>query len=557
MNRPGWPRPVGARLAILALVCLGVFVLPSTAGAFGPLSSFGSFGEGAGQMAGPNNLDVAADGSFYVADTFGDRIDVFSPTGVFERAFGRDVDPDGGDICTATCQGGNSDGVARVAAGGMNNPDDVALGTEGNVYVADTLNYRIDVFSPAGSFLRAFGFEVDGSVAHVNFCTVATTCREGDSGTAAGEFGSPSGVAFMGGTVYVADKFDNRIDVYSPGGEFLRAFGRHVNAAIGNPDVCTSSCAAGDETGEAGAMAEPFAIAFGPEGDLYVADARNYRIDVFTAQGQFLRAIGKGVGLAGGDLCTVVSGCREGLHEGGGGEMRLPSAVAVTPAGEVYVAEAVSNRVQEFTSSGGFLRAFGEGVVDGNAEFEVCTPGTMCRKGGTGTVPGATPSPYGVAVVGGKVYVSEQDGFKFARVEAFGDRILPSEPNPPDGEAPGSGSPPATPSPSPPPPTPVPASKFRFGKLKLNPKQGTATLSVALPGAGSVSLGGKGIKPVSARVAKAMAAKLTVRLTGKAKTALLKAGKATVLVKVTFTPRGGAPDSQARKLRLRRSRPRH
>jgi hypothetical protein len=332
-----------------------------------------------------------------------------------------------------------------------------------------------------------------------------------------------------------------------------------VDAAIGDPDVCTTACGPGDESGAAGAMDEPYGITFGPEGDLYVTDARNYRVDVFTAQGQFLFAFGKGVSPAGGDVCTAVTGCREGLHENGGGEMRLPSAVAITPSGDVYVAEGVNNRVQEFTSSGGFVRAFGEGVVDGNAEFEVCTPGSHCRKGGVGTLPGATPLPYGVVATGGKVYVSEQNGYQFARVEAFGDPpILPGEPNPPGGGALGPASPPARPpQPGPPPPAPVPTNKFSLGKLKLNAKGGTATLTVALPGAGSLSLDGKGIKPVSVRVAKASTAKLSVRLTGKAKVALGRTGKATVLVKVTFTPRGGAPNSQARKLRLRRSRPRH
>jgi DNA-binding beta-propeller fold protein YncE len=555
--RPVPTAPSGIRLAILVLVCLGALAVPSTAGAFGPLSSFGSFGEAAGQMEEPGDFAVADDGSFYVADTVNERIDVFSATGAFERAFGKHVDPDGGDICTTTCQGASFDGSDRVSAGGMNGPEDVALGGEGNVFVADTHNFRIDVFTTAGFFVRAFGFEVSGTVAHVNVCTVATTCREGRTGAGAGEIGRATGVAFKGGAVYVADGSNNRIDVFSPEGDFLRAFGRHVNASIGSPDVCSTACKVGDETAAAGAMDEPYGLDFGPEGDLYVTDARNNRIDVFTAQGQFLFAFGKGVSSGGGDVCTTATGCREGRDELGGGEMTLPSVVAVAPSGEIYVGEGVNNRVQEFTSAGVFVRAFGEGVVDGHAEFEVCTPGTECRKGGAGTLSGATPFPYGIGVVGGKIYVDEQKANTFARVEAFGDPIPPTEPGPPPSGpvAPGPSAPSAPSVPTA--PREVPSNKFTFGKLELDPRKGTATLSVVLPGAGSLSLGGNGIKPVSTRVAKAMTAKLSVRLVGRARLALARSGTATVLAELTFTPVDGAPGSRTRRLRLWRIRPRH
>lgn len=60
----------------LVLVCLGAFALPSTALAFGPSSSFGSIGEGAGQMHGASGAAITDDGTFYIADAYNDRIDV-------------------------------------------------------------------------------------------------------------------------------------------------------------------------------------------------------------------------------------------------------------------------------------------------------------------------------------------------------------------------------------------------------------------------------------------------------------------------------------------------
>ena len=90
-----------------------------------------------------------------------------------------------------------------------------------------------------------------------------------------------------------------------------------------------------------------------------------------------------------------------------------------------------------------------------------------------------------------------------------------------------------------------------IGKLKLNPRKGTATLQVDLPGAGSVSLRGKGVKPADARAVRATSVKLAVRPTGKAKRVLSKAGKANVVAAVTFTPGGGTPRTASRTLRLK------
>ena len=68
-----------------------------------------------------------------------------------------------------------------------------------------------------------------------------------------------------------------------------------------------------------------------------------------------------------------------------------------------------------------------------------------------------------------------------------------------------------------------------------------------------MSLAGKGIKPALARAEKATIVKLLVRLTGKAKKALLKTGKAKVLAAVTFTPGGGTPGTASRTLRLKKA----
>jgi hypothetical protein len=58
-----------------------LLALPASAIAFGPLSSFSSVGEGAGQTNGVGILGIAADGTILVPDLENHRIDVFDPQG--------------------------------------------------------------------------------------------------------------------------------------------------------------------------------------------------------------------------------------------------------------------------------------------------------------------------------------------------------------------------------------------------------------------------------------------------------------------------------------------
>ncbi len=83
-------------------------------------------------------------------------------------------------------------------------PTNVAVDRQGNLYVADTLNYRVQILSPAGKFIRAFGTQGDRP----------------------GEFIRPKGIAVdSGGHVYVADAEFNNFQVLSPEGRPLLAVG--------------------------------------------------------------------------------------------------------------------------------------------------------------------------------------------------------------------------------------------------------------------------------------------------------------------------------------------
>jgi hypothetical protein len=107
------------------------------------------------------------------------------------------------------------------------------------------------------------------------------------------------------------------------------------------------------------------------------------------------------------------------------------------------------------------------------------------------------------------------------------------------------------------------SSVFTIGKAERNKRNGTAKLPVTLPGPGTLSLSGKGVKARSAagpvaqkRVAASGTITLTIKPKGKTKSKLLLSHKARVSVNVTFAPSAtpdhaaGDPTTQTTKLKL-------
>ncbi len=99
-------------------------------------------------------------------------------------------------------------------------------------------------------------------------------------------------------------------------------------------------------------------------------------------------------------------------------------------------------------------------------------------------------------------------------------------------------------------PAPPPPNDIAFGKVKRNEKKGTATLTVEVPGPGSLQLDGKNLKPQTKSAPAAGAVKLKVVAKGKAEKRLAEDGQAKVKPRVTFTPAGGAPNTESTKVKL-------
>jgi DNA-binding beta-propeller fold protein YncE len=533
-------------VSLLAVVAL----TPAAASAAAPpLFGFASAGDGAGQLNTPAGGAFAADGDYYVADVRNHRVDVFSGTGEFKFAFGKEVNvEDGSDVCTAAteCQTGTS----GAAAAEIETPEDVAL-LNGNVYVADGDANRVEVFSELGAFQFAFGKEVNVADAS-DVCTVGSGCQAGaEHSSENGAMDLPAAVVASDSLLFVADTRNGRIDVYTDTGHFQGAFGKEVKVGGGDSCLPVDECQQGIGGPDAGDISRPRAIAVDQDHRLYILSEQNRRIDVFTTGGEFLDAFAPGVDPAGGDVCTELTGCQEGTEDAEPGSLPNSTGVAVDAGGNVFVSDVQNNRVSKFDDEGNFLDAWGLGVIDGKAETQVCT--TVCQRGVNSTVPGAVQAPLGVAVdPQGRIAVNESEGEledPFARVELFEDPKPETEPETPV-------IPPAEPAKpvetiaAPPPPAPV-SNLVKLGKLKLNPKKGTATLFVTVPNSGKLVLAGNGLKKATATAKRAGTVKLPVVAVGKAKMQLFSSGKVTLKSKLTFSPSGGSPRTTQKKLPLK------
>lgn len=378
---------------------------------FSPTGQFvrawGALGNGEGQFAGPCGVAVTLAGEIVVADTYNSRIQVFTPAGEFLRTWGA-----WGDI-----------------PGRFYDPSGVAVGLDGTIYVVEGGNDRVQQFTPDGQFVRTWGSQgsgpgqfldpfgvavgPDGSV----YVTEKGNHRVqrfsaagqflgmwGSQGSGAGQFEEPFSVAVAAnGTVHVTDHLNHRIQSFSAAGQFLSQWGAY-----------------GDQNGQ---LDGPLGVAVAPDGSVYVSELWNSRVQRFTANGDFLTTWGEwGVtdgkfeGLAGvaraGDGTLYVAGhdiqvfSQEGLYLGhwggwgsGDGEFQETGGVAVAPTGTVYVADRGNHRVQYFTADGQFLGQWGsEGQGDG--QFT---------------------QPYGIAVASnGNVYVADMYNHRIQRFSASG-----------------------------------------------------------------------------------------------------------------------------------------
>lgn len=249
----------------------------------------------------------------------------------------------------------SSFGTAGAGNGQLSHPAGIALDPQGNVWVADSGNNRVEESTAGGAFVKSLG----------------------STGSANGQFNNPKSVAFdAAGDLWVADTGNSRVEEFGPTGTFLRAVGTHGSgtgqfwrpehltvAADGHVLVCDDErvIELNAEGGwikviapSGGGSFEPTGIDTGPNGEIWVGEEEHWELVEFSRSGELIRRVGPSVG---------------------GGGLGDPQAIAVGALGEVWVGEAGAERVQEFTKEGAYVTSFGvAGAGAGQFQFSAGVP---------------------------------------------------------------------------------------------------------------------------------------------------------------------------------------
>ncbi len=214
------------------------------------LSKFGSIGTGDGQFtlqqyqSGPGGICLDDEGNVYVTDTWGYRIEKFDKDGKFLLKWGQ-----GQDISSDPAK-------AQQFPDSFYGPRSIAYdATGGELFITDTGNKRVVVYDKLGQFKRQFG----------------------GKGSGKGQFDEPTALAISpDGKLYVTDLHNRRVQILDKQGQYL--------GEIAVPSWKDAI------------LSEPYP-AFSPTGDLFVSDPVNKAVLRFDKDGKPLATYGADTGL--------------------------------------------------------------------------------------------------------------------------------------------------------------------------------------------------------------------------------------------------------------------
>lgn len=256
----------------------------------------------------------------------------------------------------------------------LSSPTSVAVDAAGNLYIADSANFRIRRVTPSGTITTWAGSGVAG--------------YGGDGATALGaRFRSPRRIAAAAdGTLYIADTDDHRVRRVSPTGVIS------TYAGTGNAGF------SGDGGQAASALLEsPGALAVDSAGNLYIADLGNIRVRRVTPAGVISRYAGNGNFVSTGDGGQAINAGLAGI-----------SSLAVDSAGNLYIGETSSGRIRRVTPAGIITTIAGTGTTGYTGDGG---PATAARLG----------SIQGLAVDSlGNILIADTDNRRIRRITPNG-----------------------------------------------------------------------------------------------------------------------------------------
>ena len=264
------------------------------------------------QLDSPSGVAVDEGGYIFIADTGNNRI--------------RQIDPDG---LITTLAGGEDGDDGSDTGGQLAAPRDVALDSDGNLYVTDSGNHQIHAISDTGMATRVAGIE-----------------GLGDGGPATeARLLEPTGLALVDGTIYITDTGNNRIRVVDASGIITTFAGSGERGDAGDDGPALEAQFNG-----------PSLIAVDAEGNVYISDRLNHRVRKVDTNGIITNVAGSGERGPFEDQTAIGDG-------GPATEARLilPTGLAFDAAGNLYITDPGNHRIRKVDTQGRITTLAGSG----------------------------------------------------------------------------------------------------------------------------------------------------------------------------------------------------